>query len=123
MRLSCADLIGLRYRLGADGSNGEIDCINLCYRALEDLGIAAPPFNPDWYTASKKQILRDLLSWGVRVDRPAYDGDIVLFDQSGWAFAVTWQTGILYINRQLERVAWCSVHKLEKYRCFRTKNS
>lgn len=123
MPSTCNDLIGLRYRLGADGSNGEIDCIHLCYRALEMLEIPTPPFNPHWYEAGKVTVLRDLLSWGERVDKPTYDGDIVLFDQNGWAFAVTWQTGILYINRQLEKVSWCSVQSLGKYHCFRTKNS
>lgn len=87
------------------------------------LEIPTPPFNPHWYEAGKVTVLRDLLSWGERVDKPTYDGDIVLFDQNGWAFAVTWQTGILYINRQLEKVSWCSVQSLGKYHCFRTKNS
>lgn len=123
MPSTCSDLIGLRYRLGADGSNGEIDCINLCYRALEMLGIPAPAFKQSWYESGKWQILRDLLTWGVRVDSPAYDGDILLLQQDTWAFAVTWQTGILYINRQLERVAWCSVQSLGKNHCFRTKDS
>jgi cell wall-associated NlpC family hydrolase len=48
----CADLVGLRYRLGADGSDGEIDCIHLVYTVLERLDIARPEFNDDWYSAS-----------------------------------------------------------------------
>ena len=59
----CADLVGLRYRLGADGSDGEIDCIHLVYTVLERLDIARPEFNEDWYSASSYKVLRDLLRW------------------------------------------------------------
>ncbi len=45
----CADLVGMRYKLGADGSNGEIDCIHLVYTVLERLGIPTPAFNDGWY--------------------------------------------------------------------------
>ena len=46
---------------------------------------------------------RQLMAWGSRVDRPQYDGDILLLPQQSWAFAVTWQTGILYVNRMSEK--------------------
>ncbi len=119
----CADLIGLRYRLGADGTNNEIDCIHLVYVVLDRLQITAPTFNPNWYTASKTAIARDLLRWGVRVERPQYDGDVLLMSQGPWAFAVVWLNGVLYINTQLEKVSWCSLQQLRNYRCFRTKGS
>ncbi|NBT50465.1 MAG: hypothetical protein EBT12_02720, partial [Marivivens sp.] len=77
----CADLVGMRYRLGADGTNGEIDCIHLVYTVLERLDIVRPEFNEDWYNASSYKVLRDLLRWGVRVDRPEYDGDVLLMTQ------------------------------------------
>lgn len=119
----CSDLIGLRYRLGADGSNGEIDCIHMVYTVLDRLKIATPPFNPAWYDAGWRQIARDLLSWGHRVDFPAYDGDTLLFRQDLASFAVAWQTGILYINPQTERVNWCLVSSVTGYRCFRSRES
>mgnify|MGYP001826672650 CR=1 FL=1 len=119
----CADLVGLRYRLGADGSDGEIDCIHLVYTVLERLDIVRPEFNEDWYNASSYKVLRDLLRWGVRVDRPEYDGDVLLMTQGNWAFAVVWLSGVLYINTELEKVSWCSLRQLSAYRCFRTKSS
>jgi hypothetical protein len=117
----CFDLIGLRYRLGADGSNGEIDCINLVYRALERMQIPTPTFKPEWYAMPTRAVLRDLLAWGHRVDAPAYDGDVMLIPQDRWAFAVTWQQGILHINRSSERVAWCPLASLTGGHCFRMK--
>jgi hypothetical protein len=119
----CSDLIGRPYHLGADGSGDEIDCIHLVYTVLERLDIATPPFNPDWYTASKRAVVRDLLGWGRRIPRPEYDGDILLLRESNWAFAVTWQTGILYINRYLETVAWAPPHVFINPVCFRTKGT
>jgi hypothetical protein len=119
----CLDLIGRPYRLGADGSGDEIDCIHLVYTVLERLDIATPPFNPDWYTAPKRFVARDLLGWGRRIARPEYDGDILLLRESNWAFAVTWQTGILYINSYLEKVAWAPPHVFTSPVCFRTKST
>jgi hypothetical protein len=117
----CSDLIGRPYRWGADGTDAEIDCIHLVYVVLERLEIQTPPFKPEWYTASKRQIVRDILSWGRRIGRPEYDGDILLLRQSSWAFAVTWQTGILYINRHLKKVAWAPAQAFSDPICFRMK--
>lgn len=119
----CVDLIGYRFRLGADGTDGEIDCIHLVYTVLDRLGIPTPPFNPAWYTATKRQIARDLLAWGDRVDLAEYDGDVLLLKQDTQAFAVTWQTGILYISKQTKKVAWCPVSSAINYHCFRLKGS
>lgn len=117
------DLIGRPYRLGADGTEGAIDCIHLVYTVLARLNISTPQFNAAWYTASSRRIARDLLRWGKRIDRPAYDGDVALLPQEAAAFAVTWQNGLFYINRDLEKVAWCPIGTMPKCRCFRTKNS
>lgn len=118
----CSDLIGRPYRLGADGTDAEIDCIHLVYVVLERLKIETPPFNPDWYTATRRQIIRDILGWGRRIQQPEYDGDILLLRESNWAFAVTWQTGILYINRHLSKVAWAPARAFSDPICFRTKS-
>lgn len=119
----CLDLIGLRYRLGADGSNGEIDCIHLVYKVLERCNISTPKFEDAWYEASKVKVCRDLLRWGFRVDQPAYDGDVLLLEEDNWTFAVTWQTGIFYINRQLDSVTWGPASSFINYHCFRTRGS
>ena len=116
-------LIGTPYRLGADGSDGAIDCIHLVYTVLGGSGIATPPFNPHWYEADIRAVVRDLRAWGNRVDYPQYDGDVVLLPDDGWAFAVTWQTGILYINTELQQVAWSPLCALRRCRSYRTKSS
>lgn len=118
---ACFDLIGLKYRLGADGSNGEIDCIHLVYQALDRMAIPTPPFQTEWYTKPTKAVLRELLAWGYRVPKPLYNGDVVLIPQDRWAFAVTWEQGILHINRLSERVAWCPLASLTDAHCFRMK--
>ena len=119
----CVDLIGLRYRLGADGSKGEIDCIHLVYKVWERCGIDAPPFNPGWYSASKTKVCRDLLRWGYRVDQPTDDGDVLLLKEDNWAFAVTWQAGILYVNTHLNCVTWGPVSNFTGFHCFRMRSS
>lgn len=117
------DLIGRPYQLGADGSDGPIDCIHLVYTVLERLGIPVPIFNPDWYGASHITIARELLAWGYRIKQPSYDGDVALLLQDSAVFAVTWQKGLLYINRDLQRVAWCPIGAGLRCHCFRMRGS
>ena len=119
------DLIGRPYRYGADGTDpdGALDCIHLVYVVLERLGTKTPPFDPDWYIASGVGIARDLLRWTDRISEPAYDGDIALLAGEEPIFAVTWQNGLLYINRQLERVAWCPIGVTPTCHCFRMRSN
>lgn len=119
----CSDLIGRPYHLGADGTDTQIDCIHLVYTVLERLGIPTPAFDPTWYDSDLKTILKAIKNWGSRVAQPEYDGDVVLLRQKGWGFAVVWQKGILYINGELQRVAWSPLCGLQYYRCFRMKSS
>lgn len=119
----CSDLIGRPYHLGADGVNTEIDCIHLVYTVLGRLGIPTPDFDPAWYDSDARTVIRAIRSWGSRVAQPEYDGDVVLLRQAGWGFAVVWQGGILYINGELQKVAWSPLCALQYYRCFRMKSS
>ena len=126
MASDCNDiyaLIGRPYRLGADGSDTEIDCIHVVYAVLGSLAIPTPDFNHDWYTASPTQIARALLRWGRRIKHPQYDGDVLLTDGDTRAFAVTWQNGILYINRHFNRVAWSPISMFIGQPCFRTRDN
>jgi hypothetical protein len=116
-------LIGKKYKLGADGSNNEIDCIHLVYAVLKELNIPAPKFKQEWYKASTKEIMRDLKKWGHPVKIPLYDGDVVLQKQEHWSFGVVWQKGVLYINRLSEQVAWMPLANITAPHCYRMKNS
>lgn len=115
----CADLIGLQYRLGANGADGSIDCIHLVYVALHRMGIPTPPFDTSWYDASGVCITRALLQWGKRISNVAYDGDVLLIRQDQKAFGVAWSQGALYINQQTKRVAWCPLELLPSHYAFR----
>lgn len=116
----CSDLIGLRYRLGADGTNGEIDCIHLVLLALDRMGIPRPEVNPQWYDERPFLICRDLLRWGKRIEQPQYDGDVMLLRTERPTFAVAWQTGMLYINQPAEVVSWCRMQHLPSGYSFRS---
>jgi cell wall-associated NlpC family hydrolase len=117
-------MLGKPYRLGADGADpdGAVDCIHLVYMTLTELGIEAPTFNPAWYASSRKCIARELLRWGTRVEKPEYDGDVLLLPQAQATFAVTWNRGCLYINQHSRVVAWCPIGSLPTSHCFRSKN-
>ena len=115
----CVDLLGRPYRLGADGSDGAIDCIHMVYVALADIGIPTPTFNQHWYSASWRMIARDLLLWGKRVPKAAYDGDIILLKQDRKAFAVVWSQGAFYVNEKMAKVTWCRLEALPDHYAFR----
>ena len=76
--LRCKDLIGMPYELGADGSNGKIDCIHLVSYVLSDLGIPFPEIDPAWYDHSAREIRKNIEQWGTKVVAPNYDGDILV---------------------------------------------
>ena len=118
----------MKYKLGADGSNKEIDCIHLCYKALADIGIPTPTFKTSWYERNTREILRDLAAWGDRVSEPYYDGDVLVLlePDQGWAFGVAWQKGFLLINGLTKQVNWCPSNTAQLLRAYRyspTKNS
>jgi hypothetical protein len=111
------------FRLGADGSDGYIDCIHVVYTVERALGIPTPDFNPRWYDLPRKSVLRDLYRWGCRVTDGGYDGDVVLLPQSSWAFGVAWQRGILLISPLSKRVVWSPLANLSSAYFFRTKKN
>ena len=126
--MSAYSLIGMEYQLGADGTDRKIDCIHLCYTVLEELGIPTPEFKDSWYAIDSREILRDLALWGVRVEAPRYNGDVLILNDSetGWAFGVVWQNGLLLINRLTNQVNWFpfnAVLPLRVYRYCPTKSS
>lgn len=118
---TCSDLIGLPYLLGADGTHGSIDCIHLVYEALRVMDIPTPTFKQHWYDLPKREIMRDIRGWGNRIASPTYDGDVSLLPDSetGWAFGVTWNDGILHINRAVMAVNWSPIGLVPTSRSYR----
>ncbi len=119
------DLIGRPYRLGADGTDpdGAIDCIHLVYTVLDRLGITTPAFDPSWYDAPPRQILKAIHGWGRRVLDPLYDGDVVLLPHKNYAFGTVWQDGILYITASLQAATWHPLTAFPALRCYRSNCS
>lgn len=120
----CSNLIGVPFRLRSDLSDGHIDCIHLVYEVWSRTGVVGPPFNDEWYEASRRKILNDLYCWGYRIPRPSYtDGDLIVIPQNTWAFAVIWAGGVLYINQELKKVQWSTVQLFTKLHCYRMKSN
>ena len=116
-------LVGTPYELGADGSKGKIDCIHLVYAVWDQLGIEPPVFDDHWYEASFVYIAKAILRWGARIQAPYQDGDLLLLPNKDHAFAVVWQSGILYINRDLGAVSWCPLTAIPQCPVFRCRSS
>ena len=112
----CEHLIGRKYEYGAN------DCIHLVVDALKALGKSPPEVADAWYALSPRGVLRELQKYCYRVDSPTYDGDITLLAASPLAFGVTWQTGILYINQQMQAVDWKPPGALTIRRSYRMKS-
>lgn len=123
MARCCSDLIGLRYRLGADGSDGTIDCIHLVTTALDRMDIAHPQITDAMYTASRRQIAKWLLTWGRRTAEPSYDGDVLLLPAADKAFGIVWNGGILSIEQLSETVQWTPLWNAAACPCFRSRGN
>ena len=115
------DLVGMPYRLGSDGSDGHIDCIHLCYRILHSLDIPTPKFKTSWYQLHAREILYDLNAWGVRVNKPIYNGDVCLLPsiRGRLAFGTVWNGGILAIGGLSETVCWRMIDLVPSKRIYR----
>lgn len=103
-----SDLIGVPYRYGATGGDA-IDCIHLVLAVLDQLQIPRPSSSPHWYSASWRQIARELLMWGDRVPEAKLDGDVVLLSTQKHAFGVVWQQGVIHISEPRQAAAWCPI--------------
>jgi cell wall-associated NlpC family hydrolase len=106
--MCASDLIGLPYRYGATGGDA-IDCIHLVLAVLDEIQIPRPPSSEHWYTASWRQVARELLTWGNRVPDARLDGDVVLLSTHKHVFGVVWQQGVIHINETKQAVAWCPI--------------
>jgi len=103
-----SDLIGRPYRYGATGSDPDqaVDCIHVVLLALDEMGLPRPPSSQHWYSASWRQVARELLEWGKRVETAKLDGDVVLLSTEKHAFGVVWQQGVIHISEIRQEVAW-----------------
>ena len=86
------------------------------------MGMDPPAVKAAWYEMSPRAVLRELDFYCIRVDAPTYDGDIVVVAAEPLAFGVTWQNGILFINRLTSSVDWKPLGALTIRRSYRMKS-
>ena len=108
----CEQFIGRRYER----------CHQLVIEAMQAMGLDAPADQPDWYGLDMKGILREVRKYGDAIAAPAYDGDVVLLASEPPALGVTWQNGILYLNRLTQTVDWKPLSALTIRRSYRMKS-
>jgi hypothetical protein len=112
----CEHLIGRPYQYG------DSDCIHLVVDALAAMGMDPPAVKPTWYKLTSRAVLRELNFYCIGIDAPIYDGDITVLAADPLAFGVTWQNGILYINRLTNSVDWKPACALTIRRSYRMKS-
>ncbi len=116
MKVDLADMIGTPYVYG------ETDCIHLVLTALDRMGIEAPDLNRDWYEMPARKWGKDLIRWGMRIDTPAYDGDVIVCpDPIG--FSVVWNDGALLICKARQAVHWLPLSLMSNLYCRTSDNS
>ena len=120
-RSVCEHLLGKKYEYGSNGA--KVDCIALVIQALDCMGMTNPGLKAEWYEMSLATICRELNRYTDRIKEPSYYGDIVLLSGDPIAFGVTWQGGILYINRLAMAVDWKPIKILAIRRSYRMKSS
>jgi hypothetical protein len=112
----CSHLIGRRYTFGKD------DCIHLVVEVLQELGKNPPAVAAHWYELTPRQLVSEIKAYCMPIDRPEYDGDIVLLAAAPPTFGVLWQRGILFINPLTLTVDWKPPANLTIRRSYRMKS-
>ena len=110
-----AQLIGMKYRLGADPErHGKADCLSLTRHVLGTYGIQAPAGNRSWY----RRLLRNDYSvfteqldcWGVQVQEPRLGAVALCKAEQGYGLGAYWERGCLvFLNKT---VVWKPVTSL-----------
>ena len=98
--MSPYDLIGMKYRLGADPErHGAADCLSLARTVLLSYGLNPPPVNRDWYRRLKSgdtAVFRDELEKHcVKVDSPRLGTIALCHSPLGYGMASYFESGWL----------------------------
>ena len=109
-------LIGLRYRLGADPDRHHAaDCVSLARYVLKYYGINSPEPTRDWYRRVRRKdfsIFKEQLeNWGNETNEFKI-GTVALCKSSiGYGLAVYWENGWLNCGEQVVR--WNPIDSLD----------
>ena len=118
------ELIGLKYRLGADPvKHGAGDCLSLVRTVLGHYGFTVPKGERDWYRRLKRKdysiFFEELNRWGV--ESPPKLGTIGLCkSDDGYGMAAFYEEGWLSYQKTLGKsvVKWLPLEALTLVGCY-----
>jgi len=119
-------LIGLRYRLGADPiKHHAVDCVSLARTVLKYYGIHSPEPTRDWYRRVRRKdfnIFREELEkWGNET-KDINIGTVALCkSNNGFGLAVYYEKG--WISCGESEVRWSPLNALEVVGCYSPQKS
>jgi hypothetical protein len=118
------ELIGLKYRLGADPEkHGAGDCLSLVRTVLANYGFIVPQGQRDWYRRLKKKdysiFFEELNRWGVE-SHPKLGTIGLCKSDDGYGMAAYYEEGWLSYRRTLEDqvVIWSPLEALLVVGCY-----
>ena len=113
-------LIGLRYRLGADPvKHHAADCVSLARTVLKYYGITSPEPTRDWYKRVRRKdfgiFKEELEKWGNETKEFKIGTVALCKSNVGYGLAVYWKDG--WLNCGESMVRWSPLDRLdiEKY--------
>ena len=114
-------LIGLRYRLGADPiKHHAADCLSLARTVLKYYGIKSPEPTRDWYRRFRKKDYKifkeELERWGNETKQFNIGTVALCKSEYGFGLAVYYEEG--WINCGESEVRWSPLDGLEVVGCY-----
>ena len=118
------NLIGMRYRLGADPErHGAADCLTLAKAVLQYQGVVTPPAQRSWYRRLRRgdtDVFREELErWGSVVDAPKLVTVALCHSDLGYGMATYFEGGFIHFGE--EGVRWSPLETLEILDLFEPK--
>ena len=119
-------LIGLRYRLGADPIKHQaVDCVSLARTVLKHYGISSPKPTRDWYRRVRKKdfdiFKEELEKWGNETKQFNIGTVALCKSNNGFGLAVYYEEG--WINCGESEVRWSPLDGLEVVGCYSPQKS
>ena len=119
-------LIGLRYRLGADPiKHHAADCLSLARTVLKHYGIKSPEPTRDWYRRFRKKDYKifkeELERWGNETKQFNIGTVALCKSEYGFGLAVYYEEG--WINCGESEVRWSPLDGLEVVGCYSPQKS
>ena len=120
------DLIGLKYRLGADPErHGAADCVTLARAVLRHHNVITPEPQRAWYRRLRKgdtQVFKDELErWGEKVSTPKIGSVALCHSPLGYGLATFFEDGWIYFAESVVQWNRTAVLPVVAVYCCRSK--